>query len=267
MPGSCLTEVTGSSPLRSGGRTAGGIPHNLLLSKAPGLCFFGGLVPLFPSFWHRERHAWLALGLSSFHRRHCISRATESKQAVKMGRAAPRTTPQTAPLTCPPPGSLRTRVSSASCPVSSSPPERWRSRSGTMLWRSRKRFSFLLSSSVNEASPPGRKGSRRERGEKANIRTPTHTRQSCGPTSPLWKSHRPLPPGPHLGRTQTHQPKSLGPAHLRASRIGAQQQSTPFLFSVFLFFRRNKTQAFDQRFLRIPRAPTHVFLLHFSPRL
>lgn len=92
--------------------------------------------------------------------------------------------------------------------------------------------------------------------------TLTHTRLSCRPTPPLLKSHRPLPPGLHLGRTQRQQPESLGPARLRASRIGAQMQSTPFP-PPHAFFKK-KNRHLTEGFQFIP-APPHVFLLHFSP--
>lgn len=103
MHGFCLTEVRGSPPLRSGYSTAEDIPHKLLSSKASACGSLRGFVsppaPLPASFLHRERHAWLALGLRSFHQRHCISGATESKRGV--GWARPRPGPPPGPRLSP----------------------------------------------------------------------------------------------------------------------------------------------------------------------
>lgn len=79
MHGFCLGEVRGSPPCWKH-------PAQTPLEQSPPACgCLGFLSPPFPSLLHRDRPAGLALGLRSFHRRHCISRATESKPAVSGG--------------------------------------------------------------------------------------------------------------------------------------------------------------------------------------
>lgn len=138
------------------------------------------------------------------------------------------------------------------------------SRSGTMLWRSRKRFSFLLSSSVNEASPSGRKEGKEESERKGENNDPDGHSSILRPDGSPGKIPPPLPPRPHLGRTQRYQTQSLGPAHLRASKIGAQKQS-PLSHPLHSSSTSEEKQAFDLKLLTYPRAPTIYFLLHFSP--
>lgn len=127
-----------------------------------------------------------------------------------------------------------------------------------MLWRSRKRFSFLLSSSVNEASPSGRKEGKEELRRKGENNDPDgHSSILRSDDSPE-KILPPLPLRPHLGRTQRYQTQSLGPAHLRASKIGAQKQS-PLSHPPHSSSTSEEKQAFDLKLLTHPRAPTIYF--------